>query len=126
MAEPHLLAGVTPLGAHVQVEMAVVGGLFDRVVEVEFVGRAGAGEFAQPPQRDLDVADAEFDVAVEVLEFAAVPHLHGAEIAVLLLPDPDALRIVALPAERRRAGSANPLVSPLMAAPLLLLALAQR
>src|ERR1700681_1204651 len=117
---------VAPFGAHMHVEITVVGGLLDRGVEVEFVGGAGAGEFAKPPQRDLDVADAEFDVAVEILEFAAVPHLHGAEIAVLLLPDADAFGIVALRAERRSAGGADPFVAALMPALLLLQALAQR
>src|SRR5665811_1717142 len=82
---------VAPLRAHMHVEIAVVGGLLDRGVEVEFVRGAGAGEFAQPPQRDLDVADAEFDIAVEIPKLAAVPHLDRAEIAVLLLPDPDCL-----------------------------------
>ncbi len=70
----------------------MVGGLLDRGVEIEFVGRAGARELAQPPQRDLDVADAELDIAVEILELALVPHLHGAVVAVLLLPDAHAFR----------------------------------
>ena len=102
------------------VEIAVVGGLLDRSVEVELVGRAGARELAQPPQRDLDVADAELDIAVEILELALVPHLHGAVVAVLLLPDAYALGIVAMGAERRGAGGADPLAAALVAALLFL------
>ena len=111
---------VAPLGAHVDVEIAVVGGLPDRGVEIEFVGRAGAGEFAQAPQRDLDVADAELDIAVEILELALVPHLDGAVVAVLVLADPHAFGIVAVGAERRGAGGADPLVAALVAALLFL------
>src|SRR5581483_651259 len=116
---------VAPLGTHVHVEIAVVCRLLDRGVEVEFVRRAGAREFAQPPQRDFDVADAELDIAVEILELAAVPHLHGAEIAVLLLADADSFRIVAMRAERRCAGRADPFIAALMAALLLFEALAK-
>ncbi|OIQ70482.1 hypothetical protein GALL_479070 [mine drainage metagenome] len=108
------------------VEIAVVGGLLDRGVEIKFVGRAGAGEFAQAPQRDLDVADAELDIAVEILELAFIPHLHGAEIAVLLLADEDAFRVVAMRAERRGAGGADPFIAALMAALLFLQPLAKR
>ena len=57
-------------GRITNVEIAVVGGFLDRGVEIELVGRAGAGEFAQSAQRDLDVADTELDIAVEVLELA--------------------------------------------------------
>src|SRR5450432_3185477 len=116
---------VAPFGAHMHVEIAVVGGLLDGGVEIEFVRRAGTGEFAQAPQRNLDVADAEFDVAVEILELAAVPYLHGAIVAVLLLADADALWIITLRAERRGAGGADPFVAALMPALLLLEALAQ-
>src|SRR4029077_18643459 len=94
-------------------------GLLDGVVEVELVGRAGAGELAQPPQRDLDVPGAELDLVVEVLELALVPHLHGAEVAVLVLADAHAFGIVAVGAVRRGAGRADPLAAALVA-PLLL------
>ena len=55
-----------------------------------------------------------------------VPHLHGAEVAVLLLADADAFGIVALGAERRGAGGADPLAAALVPALLLLQPLAQR
>src|SRR5215213_7404187 len=64
---------VAALGAHVDVEIAVVGGFPDGGVEIELVRRAGAGELSQAAQRDLDVADAELDIAGEVLELALVP-----------------------------------------------------
>src|SRR5439155_23161349 len=117
---------VAALRAHVDVEIAVVGGLPDRGVEVEFVRRAGAGEFSQAPQRDLDVADAELDIAVEILELALVPHLHGAVVAVLLLPDSYTFGIVAMGAERRGACRADPLTATLVAALLFLEALTKR
>ena len=101
-------------------------GALDGAVEIELVRRAGAGELAQPPQRDLDVAGAEFDVAVEVLELALVPHLDGAEIAVAVLADAYAFRIVAVGAERRGAGRADPFLAALVAAFLLGQPLAQR
>ena len=87
--------------------------------EVELVGRAGARELAQAAQRQLDVARAELDLVVEVLELALVPHLHGAEVPALVLADAHAFRIVAVGAERRGAGGADPLVAALVA-PLLL------
>src|SRR5439155_14946562 len=102
-----------------------VRGFPDGGVEIEFVGGAGAGEFAQPPQRHLDVADAKFDVAVEIFEFAAVPDLYGAEIAVLLLADAHAFGIVAMGTEWRGARGADPLAAALMAALLFLQPLAQ-
>ena len=89
-------------------------------------GGAGAGEYAQAAQRHLDVAGAQFDVAVEILELAPVPHLDGAEIAVFVLADAHAFGIVAVGAERRGAGRADPLAAALVAALLFGEALAQR
>jgi len=43
-------------------------------------------ELAQAAQRDLDVADAELDIAVEILELALVPHLHGALLRFFSCP----------------------------------------
>src|SRR5215467_10708270 len=83
---------IAPLRPHHHVEIAAIGGLADRGVEIEFVRRAGAGEFAQAPERDLDVADAKLDIAVEVLELAAVPDLYRAIVAILFLADAHAFR----------------------------------
>src|SRR6185437_11092911 len=80
----------------------------------------------QPSERDLDVEDAELDIAVEILELAAVPHLHRAVVAVLLLADAHAFGVIAVRAEGRSAGGADPLAAALVAALLLLEALAQR
>src|SRR4029077_7923303 len=95
------------------------GGAAHGVVEVEFVGRTFAREFAQASQRHLYVARPEFDAVVEVLVFALVPHLDGAVVAVLLLADAHASRVVAVGAVRRGAAGADPLAAPLMAALLL-------
>src|SRR5262249_59893019 len=108
------------------VAVAYVRRLLDGVVAVGLVGLAGAGELAQAPQRNVDVAGAELDLVVEILELALVPHLHGAEIAVLVLADAHAFRIVAVGAERRGAGGADPFAAALVAALLLGEALAQR
>ena len=105
-------------GPHVDVEIALVRGALDGVVEIELVGRAGAREFAQAAQRDLDVARAELDLVVEVLELALVPHLHGAAV-LAFSADADAFGIVARVAERRGAGGADPFLAALVAALLL-------
>src|SRR5690606_27575025 len=105
---------------------ALMGGALDRAVEVELVGRPGAGELAQLAQRHLDVAGAELAAVVEILVFAPVPHLHGGEVAVLELADADPLRVVAMGAEGRGAGGADPFVAALVPALLLLEALLQR
>ena len=68
--------------------------------EIELVGRARARELAQPPQRHLDVARAEFDIAGEILELALVPDLDCALMPALVLADADAGGIVAIGAER--------------------------
>src|SRR5262249_51749002 len=100
--------------------------LLDGGVEIKLVRRAGTRELAQASQRNLDVADAELDIAVEIPELAAVPDLHRAVVAVLLLADADAFGILAMRAERRGAGSADPFIAALVPALLLLEALLQR
>src|SRR5690606_33432260 len=85
-----------------------------------------AGEFPQPPQGHLDVARAELDRVVEVAVLALVPDLDGAAVAALLLPDADALGVVAVGAEGRGAARADPLVAALVPALLLLEALLER
>ena len=101
-------------------------GALDGAVEIEFVGRAGAGEFSQAAQRDLDVAGAEFDLVVEILELAFVPHFDRAEIAVGVLADAHAFRIVAVGAIGRSARRADPFRAALVAALLLGQPLLQR
>src|SRR6185437_13925987 len=73
-----------------------------------------------------DVARAELDAVVEVLEFALVPDLDRAVVAVLVLADAHALGMVAIGAEGRRAGGADPFAAALVPALLLGQALAQR
>ena len=94
-------------------------------VEVQLLGRARAGEAAQTSQGNAHVAHAELDRVVEILEFALVPHLDRAEIAVAVLADADALGIVAIGAVGRGPGGADPFRAALVAAPLLLEALLQ-
>src|ERR1700730_14189423 len=108
-----------PLRPQLQIEVALVRGFADGAVEIELLGRAGAREFAQPPQRELDIAGAELDLVVEILELALVPHLHGAEIAVLVLADTHAFGIVAVGPERRGSGRPDPFAAALVPALLL-------
>ena len=103
--EQQHLHRVVPLRDHLDVEIArVARRRADRVGQVELDRGALAGELAQPAQRDLDVARAELDRVVEVLELALVPDLDGAAVAVLVLADAHAFGIVAVGAERRGAG----------------------
>ncbi|MNC85654.1 hypothetical protein D3C83_12640 [compost metagenome] len=109
-----------PLRHHLEIEPAgIFGGGANGVVEIEFLGIAFTREFAQPPQRHLDVAGADLDRVVEIAEFALVPHLDRAAMARLVLPDAYAFRVVTIGTERRSAGSADPLAAALMPALLL-------
>src|SRR5262249_33376966 len=100
--------------------------MFDGAVKVEFFGRPGSRKLAQAPQRDLDVAGAELDVIVEILEFTPLPDLDRTKIAIDALTDAHAFWVVAKRTERRRSGGADPFAAALMAALLLLHALPQR
>src|SRR6185312_3475368 len=80
----------------------------DRRVEIELVGHALPCEASQSPQRDLDVAGVDLDRVVQVAERALVPDLDRAAAAAALLADAYALGIVAVRAERTRAGGADP------------------
>jgi hypothetical protein len=93
---------------------------------VELFFRAFAGEAAQAPQCHLDVARAELERVVVVLELALVPHLHRALVAALVLADANTLRVVAIGAEGRGAAGADHLVAAFMALLLLFEALLQR
>ena len=90
------------------------------------MGRAAPRETPQLPQRHFHVARAEFDRVVEIRELATVPDLHGASVPRPVLPDAHAFRVVAVGAERRGAGGADPLVPALVPLVLLLQALLER
>src|SRR6185312_4437364 len=92
----------------------------------ELLFGALAGEAAQPSQRDLDVARSELERVVVVLVLALVPDLDRRAVAALVLADANALRVVAVGAERARAAGADHLVAAFMARLLLLEALLQR
>ena len=86
---------------------------------IELFGRTFANKAAQPAQGHLDVAGAEFDAIVEIAEFALVPDFYRAPVPAFVLADAHAFRIVAIGAEGRGAGRANPLVAALVALLLL-------
>src|SRR5262249_4152046 len=119
------LDGVAPLRSHADVEIALVGRVFDGSVEVELVGGALARELAQPSQSELDIACAELDLVVEIAEFAPVPDLEGASMPAGLLPDAHAGRIVSVSPEGRRAAGADPFVAAAVGSLLLRETLAQ-
>src|SRR5213075_1183563 len=75
---------------------------------------------------DLDVARAELERVVVVLVLALVPDLDRALVAALVLADADALRVVAIGAERAGAAGADHLAAALVALLLLLETLLQR
>ena len=79
----------------------------------------GAGEAAQLAQGQLEVAGADLDIVGEIAELPLVPDLDRAPVPALVLPDPHALGVVAVGAERRGAGGADHLAAALV--PLLLL-----
>src|SRR5690606_27456535 len=117
--------GIAPLGPRPDVEIAVLGGRLDGAVEVELLIGAFAYPAAQSLQRYLDVARADLDAVVQIAELAPVPDLDGAAVTRLVLADAHALGIVAIRAEGRGSGSADPFRSALMALLLLREALAQ-
>src|SRR5690606_2725878 len=94
--------------------------------KVEFLVGAFPYPAAQPLQSHFDVARAELDGIVKVAKLALVPDLDGAPVAALVLTDAYALRIVAIGAEGRGAGGADPFRAALVPALLLLEALFQR
>ena len=113
--EQQHLHRVVPLRHHLDVEPArIARRRVDRVGQVEDVGGALAREPAQPAQRQLDVADAQLELVIEVGVFALLPHLHRA-LAAALAADAHAFRVVAGIAERRGAAGADPLAAALVA-----------
>ena len=88
--------GVPPLGAHGKVEIALLGGVADRGVEVQLVGRAVSGPFAQAAQGDLNIPCADFDAVIEIFKLALVPDLGGAAVAGFVLPDAHAFGVVTI------------------------------
>ena len=116
---------VAPLGPHMDVQPALPRRAVDGGVHVQLVRRALSREPAQPAQRHLDVARAQFDLVVQVPVLALLPHLDRA--AMLAGPaDAHPLRIVAAVAERAGPAGADPLVPALVPTLLLLQALLQR
>src|SRR3546814_8290964 len=70
------------------------------------------------PQRDLDVAGAEFLGVVEILELALFPDLQRT-LVLALAADPHAFGVVTRIAERAGAAGADPLAAALMSLLLL-------
>ena len=73
---------VVPLGHQLQIQKTgIVGGGADGAIHVQLFFGTFAGEFAQAPQRQLDIANTQLDIVVVVAEFAFVPNLHRAAMA---------------------------------------------
>ena len=107
---------VVALGHHLDVEPAGIGcGRADGVVKIEFFSAALAGKFAQPTQRDFDVAGAEFLRVVVVFVGALVPDFDGTSVTAFFLTDADALRIETVRTKWRRAACADPFAASFVA-----------
>jgi hypothetical protein len=109
--EEEQLHRIVPLGPHPDVQPALARRAVDRPVKIELFGGAFAGEAAEAPESDLDVAGAELLRIVEVPELALVPDLDRSAVASLAA-DADAFRIVAAMAVGGGAAGATPPVSP--------------
>ena len=83
-----------PLGAHMDIEPALFGRPVDRPVDIQFILGAFTGEFAQSPERDLDIACSQQLGVVEILKLALVPDLDSFFLAAFTA-NPDALGIIA-------------------------------
>jgi hypothetical protein len=119
--EQEHLHSIAPFGNEMQIQVAgVLCRAGNRAVHVELFRNAFACEATEPPQRDLDVARVELDVAVEVAERALVPDLDRAAVAAAFLADPDAFGVVAVGAERTCAAGADPFVAARVPSLLLL------
>ena len=103
-----------------------MGRSFDGAIEIQFFRRACASEFPQAAQCQFDIARAQLDLIIEILEFAPIPYLDRAKIAVGILAYANAFWIVAIGSVRRGAGGPNPFRSALVAALLLRQSLAER
>src|SRR3569832_368428 len=111
------LDAVPAFRLHFDIQIAgIVRGGADRIIERELLLRAFTREAAQTPQRNLDVARAEFAFAVEVAVGAGIPHLdRGTLAAFAFAADTDALGVFAAIAKGRGAACAYPLAAALMA-----------
>ena len=73
----------------------------------------------------LSDAEAPVRIARQIAELPLIPHLHRRFVAAALLADTHALGVIAISAERRGAGGADPFITALVALLLLREALAQ-
>ena len=96
----------------------------DRAIEIQLLGRAFAGETAQPAQRNLEIAWAEFGIGIEIAVDALIPDL-GRHAPATLRADTDPTRMEAAGSERARTTRANPTVAARVALLLLLKPLAE-
>src|SRR5262249_14937822 len=117
---------IVPLRTHQNVEVAFMCCPLDSAVEIKFLGCAPTRVFAQATQRKFNIAGAKLDFVIEILELSFVPYLDRAKIAIDVLTDANAFRIVAIGAVRRCAGSSDPLRAALVATLLLGQPFAQR
>ncbi len=117
---------IAPLGHEFEVQVAgIAGGCPDGVVEIKFELVALAHELAQALERDLDIAGAQFDLIVVIAELTLIPDLYRAAMAGTPLADANALRVVAVSAERGTPRCADVSIAPLMALLLVFQTLAQ-
>jgi len=98
----------------------------DRPVQVQLFGGPVTGPAAQAFQGHFDVAGAQLNRVIQVLELALVPDFDRALVAAFFLADTHAFGVVAISAKRRRACGPDPFAAALMATFLFFQPLFQR
>src|SRR5680860_112137 len=94
---------VMALGHHLQVEITRITSCRpNSVVKIQLVCGTLACELAQPPKRYLDVADAQGNAVVQILELALFPNLNGPSMAAFFLADAVPLSLIHISAPTRR------------------------
>jgi hypothetical protein len=111
---------VAPLGPGLDVEIAVFGRGADGAVEVEALPPRRRGPRRRRFSATLMLRVPSSTRVVEVAELALVPDLDRAAVAAFVLADAHALGIVAIGAEGRGAGGADPFRPALVPALLFL------
>ena len=117
---------IAALRSGLDIDIAIFSGFANCGVEVQFLLCPIACPFAQPFQSNLDVAGAQFNIAIKVFETALIPNLDCTPVAAFGLPNSHTFWIVTIGAKRRSAGRANPFATALMATFLLFQPFAQR
>ena len=84
-------------------------------IDIQLVCSALTGEFAQTPQRHLDVARTQFHLIIQVLVFALIPDLDCLALAFAGVSDSNTLRVETTGTKRAGTTGADPFVAAFVA-----------